>query len=251
MPVCVPAVFHGCPRLALVVAVGVALLAPERVAAQPSHSGGADDSLRRTGRESARPGQQGWSLTIAGGRTFSQPSEQVYEGADFPERLGGGEDGQHYAALGLNHAFRLPARIRRLAPSRPLEFRVEALFANARSRVASHYMMDDRGEARHALRDQTFGASAAVAWPLGAWGKVQPFLLGGLGVYHKRLGSNPDLGADEVSTWVQATRAGWQAGLGLQLPVGRRTIFLEARTHRLLGGWSGSNVTPVALGIRF
>ena len=228
------------PRVAAAPAVGVA----SRAQLQPR------DSVPQTSAPTSgsRPA---WRLTVAGGRSFSHESRRVYEGSEFAERIGGAEDGQHYFALGGSRAFRLPDVFGRLAPSRPLEFRAEALFANARSRLGSHYMLDTTRSARHALRDETYGLSAAVAWPVGRWGRVQPYLLGGLGVYHKRLGSNPDHGADEVSGWVSTTTLGWQAGFGLQTAIGSRALFIEARRHQLRGEWTGSNFTPLAVGLRF
>lgn len=193
----------------------------------------------------------GWRLTLAGGRTFMHESPKVYEGPEFPDRVGGAEDGQYYAALGVTRSFHLAERLRRVAPARPLQFRLEFLYASAQSRVGSAYVLDDGGAARHALEDETLGLSAAVAWPLSARGPVRPYLLAGGGVYHKRLGSNPELDADRVSATVSATRAGVQLGFGIDVPLGRRALFLEARGHRLLGGWAGSDIVPVALGFRF
>ena len=96
-------------------------------------------------------------------------------------------------------------------------------------------------------------------------GESGPYVLGGVGIYNRRLDlfepSRAPLPGDESWAGVQAgwspsetlrtTRGGVDAGLGWEMPLGQGHFFVEVRYHRVFTRNLPTEFIPVVVGTRF
>ena len=83
-------------------------------------------------------------------------------------------------------------------------------------------------------------------------GGVQPYFVGGPGVYSLKL--TQSFGAGDVS--VSKTAMGLNGGAGLNFPLGTFSTFAEARYHYIFSkddnkGYVNSQTIPLSFGVRF
>jgi hypothetical protein len=74
--------------------------------------------------------------------------------------------------------------------------------------------------------------------------RVQPYLLGGFGVYNSK-----ETGGDALD--VSTTKAGINLGAGFDFGAGGAGVFLEARWHNVFLEEDNLKFVPITLGIRF
>jgi hypothetical protein len=95
------------------------------------------------------------------------------------------------------------------------------------------------------------GASLDGVWSLGS-GFVEPYLVGGIGVYRRRVSQDISGTIDEFKSLRHSdTDVGYNGGLGLALNILSASIFAEARYFAVRTSPERTNFIPVTLGIRF
>jgi len=95
------------------------------------------------------------------------------------------------------------------------------------------------------------GASLDAVWSLGS-GVIEPYLVGGVGVYRRRVAQDISGTIDEFRSLRHSdTDVGYNGGLGLALNVLSASIFAEARYYGVRTTPERTNFIPVTLGIRF
>lgn len=95
------------------------------------------------------------------------------------------------------------------------------------------------------------GASLDGVWSLGR-AVVEPYLVGGVGVYRRRVAQDISGTIDEFKSLRHSdTDVGYNGGLGLALNVLSASIFAEARYFAVQTKPERTNFIPVTLGIRF
>jgi hypothetical protein len=90
-------------------------------------------------------------------------------------------------------------------------------------------------------------ATANAILNLGSMG-VSPYLIGGLGIYNRRLSSDLFNASDSKTT------AGVNIGGGIRFPLGGISTFLEARYHVMLGNSAEATnlqFIPISFGVQF
>jgi hypothetical protein len=112
------------------------------------------------------------------------------------------------------HGFNLQAALAVRTPFSPLRLRLDGLFSDAGN-----------------TQVKAFTASAALAAPA-RW-RVGPYLLAGGGGYIENSGR---------------MTAGWNLGLGLNVPTGGQVLFIESRVHAYRDAFAGQPyVVPVGV----
>jgi hypothetical protein len=106
---------------------------------------------------------------------------------------------------------------------------------------------------RSMARSRVYGLEGTLTYALSR-GRVQPYVLGGAGLYRSELNERF---ADPVAGNLTTARAaqlepGATVGFGLSMPVGRAQLFLESR-YLLLGSRTsgGHHLVPLVVGFRF
>ena len=95
------------------------------------------------------------------------------------------------------------------------------------------------------------GASLDGVWSLGS-GVVEPYVVGGVGVYRRRVAQDISGTIDEFKSLRHSdTDVGYNGGLGLALNVLSASIFAEARYFAVRTSPERTNFIPITLGIRF
>ena len=95
------------------------------------------------------------------------------------------------------------------------------------------------------------GASLDGVWSLGR-GFVEPYVVGGVGVYRRRVAQDISGTIDEFRSLRHSdTDVGYNGGLGLALNVLSASIFAEARYFAVQTKPERTNFIPITLGIRF
>ena len=137
-------------------------------------------------------------------------------------------------------------------------------------RLAGDYFTQSRGDRivrvngepvqriESSSRVQIYGAGLLATYAL-ARGRVQPYLIGGVGV--QRLSARgSDASAPDGERQVERTSAALSGGLGLSASLGRVGLFTEARFTRLPNGLGRAGdqqqgvrgqVIPLTFGVRF
>jgi hypothetical protein len=95
------------------------------------------------------------------------------------------------------------------------------------------------------------GASADAEFAMGA-GVLQPYLIGGVGAYHRRVAQNIDGTIEEFQELRKRdTQVGFNGGLGVRLNLLGAGVFLESRYYSVRTKPDATNFIPVTLGIMF
>jgi hypothetical protein len=77
--------------------------------------------------------------------------------------------------------------------------------------------------------------------------KLDPYIIGGAGVYHSRgIGNDADLFGD-----TSATDFGVNGGIGVNYALTGITLYLEGRYHTVFSDPSNTHFIPLTLGVRF
>jgi opacity protein-like surface antigen len=80
--------------------------------------------------------------------------------------------------------------------------------------------------------------------------RVQPYLIGGGGVYNLKATGSGDPGT-VISTSGSDTKFGLNAGVGLEFKAGGASLFVEDRFHHIFTSGTSTNFMPISVGIRF
>lgn len=107
------------------------------------------------------------------------------------------------------------------------------------------------GTSKAALRDETYGVFMPSVLMLPPSSDFHLYLLGGPGVIHTRLSSNPTPGETSVADRRAGTGFGVVGGVGLRARSGGMVIALEARYQQSFGKVRGSPVVPVSIAIEW
>jgi hypothetical protein len=121
------------------------------------------------------------------------------------------------------------------APLIPVGARIEAGFSSFEGKGGG-------GTARIA------SGTANAVLNLGPTGAA-PYLIGGLGIYNRRLSDDGPLGGSDSKT-----TAGVNIGGGIRFPLGGISTFLEARYHVMLGKsdeFTNLQFIPISFGVQF
>jgi hypothetical protein len=95
------------------------------------------------------------------------------------------------------------------------------------------------------------GASADAEFAMGA-GILQPYLIGGVGAYHRRVAQNIDGTIEEFQALRKRdTQVGFNGGLGVRFNLLGAGLFLESRYYSVRTKPDATNFIPVTLGVVF
>ena len=97
--------------------------------------------------------------------------------------------------------------------------------------------------------DIIFGAASLTFEPTAPGSSVVPYALGGIGVYHVKLGG--DALAGVASSELTETKAGFNVGGGFKFKLSGFDTFVEARFHTVGTSDSRTNFVPISFGIIF
>jgi opacity protein-like surface antigen len=79
---------------------------------------------------------------------------------------------------------------------------------------------------------------------------VRPYLIGGGGVYNRKITGDDDLGGT-LDTDNSTTKFGINAGAGFDFKAGSVGLFVEGRFHNVFFEGSDMNFFPITVGLRF
>ena len=91
-------------------------------------------------------------------------------------------------------------------------------------------------------------ANAMLFFPRPSGSTVRPYVSGGLGIYNTK--GSVDVGGSTIEGDSE-TKAGVNAGVGLDFGLSGLSTFVEARFHSVFTEGSNMNFVPVVFGIRF
>lgn len=83
--------------------------------------------------------------------------------------------------------------------------------------------------------------------------RVQPYVIGGLGLYRLSVTADADTPFGPISVSASDTKFGINAGGGLAFPLSnsRASIFVEARYHHVFGDGGSLGMLPITVGVSF
>ena len=160
-----------------------------------------------------------------------KPTFGVSAGASFPT----GDFGDAFKS-----GYNVNALLGFRPPVSPVGFRIEGMYSR----------FDFKGtNAGGVHTNMLAGIGNVVIGGGGPEGTVHPYAIGGVGIYNLKTAANGTESPGE-------TKAGFNIGAGLDLPLSGITAFVEARYHIVLTGSGtdgGSNTAfvPVSVGVRF
>ena len=94
-----------------------------------------------------------------------------------------------------------------------------------------------------ASADITYGASGGV---------IRPYLIGGIGVYRRRVSQDIEGAVDEFRSLRDSeTDVGFNGGLGVRLSLGGLAAFAEARYYSVSTQPDRTNFIPITVGVAF
>ncbi len=209
-------------RAAVVLAVA-SLVAPATLAAQDTlDTQGTQDSTQRTQRQ----------FGIAAGVTVPT--------------------GNYHAATrgeGFNTGWQGMALVTFQVPGWPLGVRLDGTYG---TNSANDSLKAQLSMAISRPTDETtklLGANVSLIYPAPSLARLQPYLLGGIGVYHITISatSGSSTGANS------ATKFAWDVGGGILYRPGGIGVFLEARYVAVaaVAGFPRTTFLPITLGLRF
>lgn len=83
-------------------------------------------------------------------------------------------------------------------------------------------------------------------------GAIRPYLVGGVGVFHRRVSQDVEGAVDEFRDLRRSdTDVGYNGGLGLRLSLGGAALFAEARYYSVATSPQRTNFVPVVVGLAF
>lgn len=95
------------------------------------------------------------------------------------------------------------------------------------------------------------GAEANGVWAL-TRGVLQPYLIGGVGVYRRRVSQDISGTIEEFQSLKDSeTDFGWNGGLGLRFSLAGLSAFAEARYHAVSTSPDRTTFIPVTVGLEF
>jgi hypothetical protein len=100
-----------------------------------------------------------------------------------------------------------------------------------------------------AIHDDVLGAGGSLIFPILRTGRVTPYVIGGLGLHHTRLGLSPTA-RPPITETRSFTSPAFSAGVGLRLR-GEPTAGLELRLFHTLNSPRGADFIPVTVSIAF
>jgi opacity protein-like surface antigen len=94
------------------------------------------------------------------------------------------------------------------------------------------------------------GASADLVYAVGL--DVQPYVIGGVGVFRRRVSQSVTGTVEEFKDLTQSdTDVGWNAGVGVRFHALGLTPFIEARFYSVATSPDRTNFVPVTVGVSF
>jgi hypothetical protein len=95
------------------------------------------------------------------------------------------------------------------------------------------------------------GGIASLVLPL-TQGSVQPYLIGGVGVYRRRVSQDIGGTIDEFRSLRESdNEVGYSGGAGIRLNALGTSVFIEGRYHSVQTTPEKTNFIPVVIGISF
>jgi len=83
-------------------------------------------------------------------------------------------------------------------------------------------------------------------------GAFRPYLVGGVGVYHRRVSQDIDGAIDEFRDLAQNdTDIGYSGGVGIRIALGALKLYTEARYYSVATEPERTNFVPVVIGVAF
>jgi hypothetical protein len=122
----------------------------------------------------------------------------------------------------------------------PLGFQVDGMY--------QRYGVDDDpifGDVDANFRMIQGTANAVYAFQTSEGTKVRPYLIGGVGLYNRKLTSD-----DEIDDPESETDFGINAGAGFDFAAGAVGIFVEGRFHNVFSDPDNTNFIPITVGVR-
>jgi len=169
--------------------------------------------------------------------------------------LGGGlmaPVGDYHATAGgqgFNTAWHGLALLTFKLPGLPLGFRVDLTYgANSANDRLKAQLTNNLGQPTDE-KTKLAGASVNLTHQFSSSARVQPYVIGGVGLYHTTISvSTSDSTADNA-----ATKLAWNLGGGLAFGLRRVALFFEARYVNVAAvpGFPRSTFLPFTAGIRF
>jgi len=160
--------------------------------------------------------------------------------------------GDYHAAAsgeGFNTALQAMALVAFKPPTWPVGFRVDATYG---TNAANDHLKADLADSLGHPADEKaklLGANVDLTYLFGSTSRVQPYLLGGIGVYHMTISVTSGGSTADNSE----TRFAWNLGGGIGLRVRGTALFLEARYIDVgaVSGFPRTTFLPITAGIRF
>ncbi len=182
-------------------------------------------------------GAQSTRWVVGAGPSASLGTGRVALGPSGP--LAGAVSSGHHALLGLE---------RRLGES-AVDLRLELSGNQAGTRYATYFNAANYPSVRAATRDRAGAISIGAVFHAQRGARVSPYLLAGFGYMYSALGTNPDDQSASVTQQVVRHGIAGSMGAGVNLRVGTRDLFVEAR--RFAKSTPGADYLPISLGLRF
>ena len=184
-------------------------------------------------------GAQSPSVILAGGVSMSGPTPGVVWQRAEHRFTGAASDGRS-----LLFALDLP-----LAHSR-VSLRAEELY-NRLTSAPNTFWVSPSGElVPRARQDETMALGLATALRARVRPRGSPYFLVGGGLYRSRLRSAATSTTTDEARTYSAANPGYSLGIGLELPVDRRALLIEARFHEMLGRERGTGFVLISAGLR-
>jgi len=153
--------------------------------------------------------------------------------ASFP-LSGASENGHHFGAL-----------LELDGAAGPLSLRFDAIYNRLTGQSAAF-----SPAGRMALLDEYYAVLVGFVLPFRPGSAFSPYLVAQTGTFHSRLGTNPEVGLDDITETRSGTGVGIAAGAGLRFQLRRSlSAFLETRYVDALNDVSGRRTLPITLGI--
>ncbi len=153
--------------------------------------------------------------------------------------LAGASASGRHAMLGME---------RRLGQS-AVDLRVELTGNEFSSHFATYLATDVYSRVRAATRDRSGSLSLGAIFRARREARWSPYMLGTLGYMYSALGTDPNDQSHAVTQETVRHGIGLAMGAGLNVRLGGRELFLEAR--RFAKSTPGSSYIPITLGLRF
>jgi hypothetical protein len=150
---------------------------------------------------------------------------------------------------GTRHGFHLRGFAGYSIGRAPIDVRAEFFF-NRLNGGRSFRIVPSLQALPSAIHDDVLGGGLTIMAFTSRTGRFVPYLLGGVGIHHTRLGTNPDSFAESVSETRTGSALGAHGGVGFRL-LREPLVALELRSYYTLGDFRGAYFAPLTVAIAF